>query len=107
MPRCGRTPALGFEHAKRGVRFYYAELQRDFPLGERWVVISALAAGFFQDGPDLNLDHGLQFRTAAALAYRVRDRWRIGFSFAHISNAGLGEHNPGTEEFAAWISQSF
>jgi hypothetical protein len=100
------APAAGVEAATGGARFYYVEAQRDFPIDERWLVIPAFGLGFFQDGSDLDLGHGLQFRTALSFGYRFQPAWRVGVTFTHISNAGLEDSNPGTEEMAVWVSRA-
>ena len=99
------APAVGIELADGGARFYYVEAQRAFPINGRWSVVPALGLGFFQDGSDLDLGHDLQFRTALSFGYRLRPAWCVGVSFTHISNAGLEDSNPGTEEMAVWVSR--
>ncbi|MCF8029524.1 MAG: acyloxyacyl hydrolase, partial [Desulfohalobiaceae bacterium] len=37
------------------------------------------------------------FRSALKLSYELENRSRIGVRFGHVSNAGLGETNPGSE----------
>ena len=39
----------------------------------------------------------LEFRSQIELATRFDDRSRLGLAFSHISNASVGERNPGTE----------
>jgi len=99
------APGVGVEVATGGARFYYVEAQRDFPIDERWLIVPALGLGFFQDGSDLQLGHGLQFRTALSFGYQLRPAWRVGVTFTHISNAGLEDSNPGTEEMAVWVAR--
>ena len=45
----------------------------------------------------LDLGGGLEFRSGVELAYRFENNMRFGIAFSHISNAGLGDINPGTE----------
>lgn len=99
------APAAGIEAATGGARFYYVQVQRDFRIDDRWLVIPAFGLGFFQDGGDLQLGHSLQFRTSLSFGYRLRARWRAGVTFTHISNAGMEDGNPGTEEMAVWVGR--
>ena len=63
------------------------------------------AVGIFDDGVDhgdgytagKDLGGGLEFRSGVELAYRFENNMRFGIAFSHISNAGLGDINPGTE----------
>ena len=38
-----------------------------------------------------------KFRTTFKFSYELENKNRIGFSFGHISNANLGDKNPGVE----------
>ena len=42
-------------------------------------------------------DHDIQFRTTLEINYKLKNNNRIGISIGHISNANLGNKNPGVE----------
>lgn len=75
----------------------YAGLRADLFFGRRWVVSGAEAVGAYARGDGKNLGDVLEFRSEAEFAYRFDDRGRLGLAFYHISNAGFGKINPGTE----------
>ena len=58
------------------------------------------AVGFWSQGDHdaRNLGSWVEFRSGAEFDYRFDDFSRLGFSFHHISNAGLTQRNPGEEE---------
>ena len=65
----------------------------------RIVLTPSLAVGLYDNGHDRDLGTPFpEFRSAVELAYRFDDRSRVGVMFNHISNAGLGKVNPGTEQ---------
>lgn len=72
-------------------------LGRDFPLGDRFVLSLGSGVGYYSrgDGPELGED--LEFRSALDLAYRWREDLALGLRVSHLSNAGIGEENPGVE----------
>jgi lipid A 3-O-deacylase len=70
----------------------------DIYLGPRWVLTPNVAAGYFHQGSGTVLGNHAEFRTGVEIAYRFDDRSRLGFSVHHISNAGIGTHNPGEED---------
>lgn len=70
---------------------------RDFPLGERVVMTLSSAAGYWEQGDGPDLGHELEFRSALDLHFRVRENLRVGLTVAHLSNAGIADHNPGVE----------
>jgi hypothetical protein len=48
-----------------------------------------------------------QFRSSIALSYEFAHKARLGLSFAHISNAGIYDDNPGAEEIYVFYSLPF
>ena len=79
-------------------------LGRDFTLGERFVVTISSGAGYYSrgDGPELGED--LEFRSALDLGFRWREDLALGLRISHLSNAGLGDANPGVETVSLSLS---
>ena len=67
--------------------------------GERssYIFTPSFGAGYYDDGDGKKLGNNLEFRTTLEVSYQLKNNNRIGFSFGHISNANLGEKNPGVE----------
>ena len=53
--------------------------------------------GYYNDGSGKKLGNEIQFRTGLEISYKLSNNNRIGLSFSHISNANLGDKNPGVE----------
>ena len=53
--------------------------------------------GYYDNGSGKDLGNDLQFRTSFEMSYELENKNRIGISFSHISNANLGDKNPGVE----------
>ncbi|MBO6784517.1 MAG: acyloxyacyl hydrolase, partial [Alphaproteobacteria bacterium] len=51
----------------------------------------------YADGNGKDLGHTIEFRSQLEIGYRFDDRSRLSFAVSHISNASLGDSNPGTE----------
>lgn len=75
----------------------YAGVAVDLFFGNRFVVTPSFAPGFYWRGSGKNLGSPIEFRSSIAAAYRFDDRSRLGLEFYHLSNAGIDDHNPGTE----------
>ena len=54
-------------------------------------------AGYYDDGNGKKLGNEIEFRTTLEISYEMQNKNRIGLSFSHISNANIGEKNPGVE----------
>ena len=89
-------PHVGALVMSGGNYYGYAGLLTDLYWGRNIVMTLSVAAGGYRHG-DLDLGHGLEFRSGIDLAYRFDDTSRLGLGFYHISNASLGDRNPGTE----------
>ena len=65
------------------------------------------AVGAFYKGNGKDLGSVVEFKTGAEFAYRFEDHSRLGLQFDHISNAGIGKRNPGTESLVLFWSFPF
>ena len=63
-----------------------------------WLRITPnFGVGIFHQTSGFELGLPLEFRSTLEISWRLPGGQRLGASFGHISNAGLGDHNPGTE----------
>lgn len=69
----------------------------DIYFGRRIALTPSFAAGYYKDGNGRELGHEIEFRSSIELSYRFDNRSRLGLAFYHLSNAGIGNNNPGTE----------
>ena len=101
------TPFVGLTATSDAATYGYAGIALDVFFGSRWVATPTFAAGIYGDGDGKDLGHAIEFRSGLELAYRFDDYSRLGLSFTHISNAGLGERNPGVESLVLFYSVPF
>jgi hypothetical protein len=90
-------PFGGMMGTSDGAFHGYGGILTDIYLGRRIVLTFGFAPGVYADGNGKELGYWLEFRSSGELAYRFDDRSRIGVMINHVSNAGLGDRNPGTE----------
>ena len=90
-------PFGGVMATSGGASYYYAGILIDVFLGRRVVATPSFAPGLYAKSSGYDLGHVIEFRSQFELAYRFDDRSRLGVSFGHMSNAGIGDKNPGTE----------
>jgi len=99
-------PFIGVDVAVDGAFYGYFGLAADLYFGRRFVLTPNLALGGYSNG-DKDLGYALEFRSGFELAYRFDNRSRLGIAFHHISNANLGDKNPGTEQLMLNYSLPF
>lgn len=90
-------PYGGLMTSTKGAVYGYAGLRLDLFFGRRWVLTPSTAFGAFEKGSGKDLGSALEFRSGIEIAYRLDDRSRIGAGLFHLSNAGVGNRNPGEE----------
>jgi hypothetical protein len=98
------APFLGVQGTSDGAFYGYGGFGIDVNFSPNLVLTPNFAAGYFAPGSGTRLGYPLEFRSGAELAWRFADTSRLGVAFHHISNAGLGKHNPGEQEILLMYS---
>tara|TARA_Y100000766_G_C18773046_1_gene539295 strand:+ start:435 stop:941 length:507 start_codon:yes stop_codon:yes gene_type:complete len=93
----------GFATSDASLYGYFGFLM-DIYFGRRWVLTPNTAVGAYTEGDGQDLGHVIEFRSGFELAYRFDDRSRLGVAIHHLSNAGIGSDNPGTETALLYYS---
>ena len=63
----------------------------------KWNFTPSFGLGYYDDGNGKKLGNKLEFRTTLEMSYQLKNDDRIGISLGHISNANIGNKNPGVE----------
>lgn len=90
-----------------GAAHVYAGVSLDIFLGNRLVLRPSFAPGLYFKGSGYDLGHVIEFRSGIELAYRFDDRSRLGLELYHLSNAHIGDKNPGEESLVLQYSVPF
>ncbi len=80
--------------------YVYAGLRYDWDVHPVLRISPNFSLGLYEqgDGDELQLGSPIEFRSALEGSVRLAPRWRLGLAYDHISNAGIGDTNPGTEQ---------
>ena len=97
-------PFFGIEYTNDSASYFLTGIYFEDNLGElfegdksKFYFTPSFGAGIYDDGSGKKLGNDLQFRTALEVSYELKNKNRIGISLSHISNANLGDKNPGVE----------
>ncbi|MET4805770.1 acyloxyacyl hydrolase [Limibacillus sp. MBR-115] len=90
-------PFAGLEVTSDGSVWAGAGLALDFKLGNHVALTLSSGPGYYSEGDGKDLGSELEFRSQAELSYIFDDKARLGVAVSHLSNAGIGDRNPGTE----------
>ena len=72
-----------------------------------WNFTPSFGVGYYDDGNGKKLGNNVEFRTTLEFSYQLENKNRIGISFGHISNANLGNKNPGAEVISISYQKPF
>jgi len=90
-------PMAGGTVTSAGAFHLYAGLALEIPASRRLLLRLGFAPGYYDrgaTGKDLGLT--LEFRSSLEIGWCLRSGWRVGLEVVHLSNANLGEINPGS-----------
>ena len=97
-------PFFGLEFTNDSASYFLTGIYFEDNLGElfegnksKFFFTPSFGAGIYDDGSGKKLGNDLQFRTSFEISRELKNRNRLGISFSHISNANLGDKNPGVE----------
>jgi hypothetical protein len=97
-------PWAGIEVTADGALYAVAGVLADIGIGSRWIVTPGAGAGFYDEGNGKDLGDPVEFRTQLEFARRFAGDDRLAIALSHVSNAGLGDANPGTEVLTVYYS---
>lgn len=78
---------------------------QDFPLSLEVGVSPTLLS--LDDFPSKNLGAAFEFTSHVGLNFDITSHIRLGYRFQHLSNAGIGRHNPGLNLHMLGLSYLF
>jgi hypothetical protein len=88
-------------------KYFYSGLRKDFPISSKWIFTPSFAAGYYDRDSSKDLGHNLEFRSQIEFSRDIGNQNRIGFNLNHISNASIGDTNPGAESATISIIRPF
>ncbi len=98
-------PWAGVEATTDGSLWGGGGILADFNLTDNIYVVPSFGVGLYTDGgSDKDLDYPIEFRSQIEGGYQFMNGHRLGLAFGHISNADLGDDNPGTEILNVYYS---
>ena len=97
-------PFFGLELTNDSASYFLTGVYLEDNLGQlfegdrsKFFFTPSFGAGIYDDGSGKKLGNDLQFRTSLEVSYELKNKSRIALSLSHISNANLGDKNPGVE----------
>ncbi len=92
------SPVTGFMLTENNAAYAYTGIQAQYNIG-KLNIIPSFTPGLYGKGDGKDLGHTVEFKSEIQLSLDLFSQSEIGFSYNHISNASLGEKNPGANSY--------
>ena len=79
--------------------YIYTGVQAEYDLGV-FKFNPSFTPGFYNEGDGKDLGHPLEFKSELQLSFNSSKNTMFGMSYNHISNASLGDKNPGANSYS-------
>jgi len=100
------SPVTGGFLTENSAAYLYTGVQAEYELGFLKITPS-FAPGYYHEGNGKDLGSPLEFKSEVQMTFDLSDTTHIGMSYNHISNASLGDKNPGANSYMFNILKQF
>jgi len=92
------SPVTGALITSDNASYIYTGVQAQYKIGALNITPS-FTPGLYHEGDGKDLGHMLEFKSEVQLSLDLSQSSELGFSYNHISNASLGDKNPGANSY--------
>ena len=100
------APITGGFLTENSAAYLYTGIQAEYELGFLTITPS-FAPGYYHEGNGKDLGSPLEFKSEVQMTFNLSDTTHIGMSYNHISNASLGDKNPGANSYMFNLLKQF
>ena len=92
------SPITGVLITSDNAGYVYTGVQAQYKIGILNITPS-FTPGLYHEGDGKDLGHMLEFKSEVQLSLDLSKNTELGFSYNHLSNASLGDKNPGANSY--------
>jgi len=92
------SPITGGFLTENNAFYLYTGAQAEYDLG-LFTITPSFAPGYYNSGDGKDLGSALEFKSEIQMSLNLSDSTEFGMSYNHISNASLGDKNPGANSY--------
>ncbi len=100
------SPITGLMITADSSSYFYTGVQAEYKIGKLNLVPS-FAPGLYTMGDGKDLGSPLEFKSELQVSIDILPGTKLGFSQSHLSNADLGDKNPGADSYMFNFMKSF
>mgnify|MGYP006080663755 FL=1 len=92
------SPITGGFITENSAAYVYTGIEWNIEMGS-FDFTPSFAPGLYHKGDGKDLGHVLEFKTEVQLSYGLSENTSFGVSYNHVSNASIGDKNPGANSY--------
>ena len=92
------SPVTGFMLTGDSATYVYTGIEANYSVGKLNITPS-FTPGLYRQGGGKDLGHPLEFKSEVQLSLDLSEGTNLGMSYNHVSNASLGDKNPGANSY--------
>ena len=100
------SPVTGAMITTDNAVYFYTGIQAQYKIGKVNLTPS-FTPGIYEQGDGKDLGHLIEFKSEVQLSLNLFEDSQFGMSYNHISNASLGDKNPGANSYMFNFLQKF
>ena len=100
------SPITGAMITADNASYFYTGVQAQYKIGSLNITPS-FTPGYYNQGDGKDLGHALEFKSEVQLSLDLPKDSQFGFSYNHLSNASLGDKNPGANSYMFNLFKKF
>ena len=100
------SPITGVMITADNAAYIYTGVQAQYQMGKIDITPS-FTPGLYNEGNGKDLGHVVEFKSEVQVSLNFKENSQFGMSYNHISNASLGDKNPGANSYMFNYLQKF
>ena len=100
------SPVTGIMITADNASYFYTGVQAQYKVGKLNIVPS-FTPGIYNEGDGKDLGHPIEFKSELQVSLDIFSNSELGFSYNHLSNASLGDKNPGANSYMINFFKNF
>ena len=92
------SPITGGFVTEKSAIYVYTGFEWNVDMGS-FTFTPSFAPGLYHEGDGKDLGHVLEFKSEVQVSFDLSQSSKLGFSYNHVSNASLGDKNPGANSY--------
>ena len=93
------SPITGGFITENSAAYVYTGVEWNMDMGGGMIFTPSFTPGLYHEGDGKDLGHVLEFKSEVQLSYATSDLSNFAISYNHVSNASLGDKNPGANSY--------